>query len=55
MEGAHLKTTKGREEIARPNKFAGSRGGRGSVVLRRGGFTEWLMGPTIIDPTKNPA
>jgi DNA gyrase subunit A len=49
-EGAHVLTNNGREEIARPSKHAGSRGGKGSAVIRRGSFTKWLQQPSIDIP-----
>jgi DNA gyrase/topoisomerase IV subunit A len=39
--GAAVKTAQGREVIVRPSKFGGRRAGKGSVVLRRGGFVSW--------------
>ena len=46
-EGARVLTTNGREETARHTKFGGKRGARGRNVIRRGGFTTWIQGPTI--------
>ncbi|HJN72477.1 MAG TPA: DNA topoisomerase IV subunit A [Myxococcota bacterium] len=46
--GATVRTTQGREETARPSKHLGKRADRGSVVLRRGGFSEWLQEPQVL-------
>ena len=43
FEGALVTTSTGREETIRPSKFAGRRGGRGRVVLKRGTFVNWGM------------
>ena len=41
FKGATVTTSTGREEVVRPSKFAGKRGGRGRVVLKRGSFVHW--------------
>jgi len=46
-KGATVLTTRKREESARPSKHAGTRGGKGSAVLRRGSFIQWLQKPRI--------
>ena len=43
MSGVVVTTQQGREEVIRPNKFAGPRGGKGRVVLKRGKFVEWAQ------------
>ena len=43
LEGAQVVTSQGREEVIRPNKYAGSRAGRGKVVLKRDRFTTWVQ------------
>ena len=45
--GATVTTTQGRQETARLSKHLGKRADRGSVVLRRGGFSAWLQQPTV--------
>ncbi|MCP4804409.1 MAG: DNA topoisomerase IV subunit A [Proteobacteria bacterium] len=47
FDGATVTTTQGREETARMSKHLGKRADRGSVVLRRGGFEEWLTEPVV--------
>ena len=49
-EGALVKTPQGREEIARLSKFGGKRGDKGGVVIKRGGFVEWVRTPQLIVP-----
>ena len=49
-EGALVKTPQGREEIARLTKFGGKRGDKGGVVIKRGGFVEWVRTPQLIVP-----
>jgi len=46
--GALVRTSRGRELKVTPRRFGGPRAGRGSVVLKRGGFTEWLREPVVI-------
>jgi DNA gyrase subunit A len=46
--GATVLTSQGREETARQSKHLGKRADKGSVVLRRGGFTEWLS-TSVVD------
>jgi DNA gyrase/topoisomerase IV subunit A len=41
FEGAAVRTRQGREEVARPSKHLGRRGGKGSVVLKRDRFVSW--------------
>jgi len=55
--GATVTTTQGREETARASKHLGKRANSGSVVLRRGGFTEWLQEPVALlgDPSDEGA
>jgi hypothetical protein len=33
--------------VVRPSKYTGKRAGKGSVVLRRGGFVEWEQVPWV--------
>ena len=49
FEGANIKTPQGREETVRPSKFAGKRAARGSVVLKRGRFVDWIRSPIRYD------
>jgi len=49
-KGATVLTTRKREESARPSKHAGTRGGKGAAVLRRGSFIKWLQKPRIDIP-----
>jgi len=49
MGGATVRTRQGREEVIRPNKFAGPRAGRGKVVLKRDRFVEWQLEPMRLD------
>ena len=44
-QGALVITNNGREEKARHSKYAGRRGGKGAVVIRRGFFAEWIQTP----------
>ncbi len=39
--GVQVRTTQGRAEVVRPNKYSASRAGKGRVVIQRGGFAEW--------------
>jgi DNA gyrase subunit A len=41
FEGVTITTPQGREETVRPSKFLGPRAGRGTVVIKRGRFTDW--------------
>ena len=43
MGGVSVKTRQGRQEVVRPNKFEGPRGGRGRTVLKRDRFVEWAQ------------
>ena len=45
--GPVVVTSRGRELMVRPSSYAGSRAARGSVVLRRGGFVQWVRGPSL--------
>ena len=49
FKGATVTTSTGREEVVRPSKFAGKRGGRGRVVLKRGSFVSWEQPVTRYD------
>jgi DNA gyrase subunit A len=49
FKGASVTTSTGREEVVRPSKFAGKRGGRGRVVLKRGSFVSWEQPVTRYD------
>ncbi len=49
LEGAQVVTSQGREETIRPNKYAGSRAGRGKVVLKRDRFTTWTRSTDRMD------
>ena len=49
FKGAAVTTSTGREEVVRPSKFAGKRGGRGRVVLKRGSFVSWEQPVTRYD------
>ena len=49
LEGATVTTSQGREETIRPNKYAGSRAGRGKVVLKRDRFTAWTQDMMRLD------
>jgi DNA gyrase subunit A len=40
-QGVTITTPQGREETVRPSKFLGSRAGRGTVVIKRGRFSDW--------------
>ena len=40
-EGPVLVTALGRDEVVRPSKYTGSRGGRGHLLFRRGQFALW--------------
>jgi DNA gyrase subunit A len=40
-EGARVFTASNRVEVVRPSKHAGTRAGRGSVVMKRGKFERW--------------
>ncbi|MCB9791748.1 MAG: DNA topoisomerase IV subunit A [Alphaproteobacteria bacterium] len=48
FEGATVRTSQGREETARLSKHAGKRADKGSVVLRRDHFEEWIKQPAIL-------
>jgi len=43
LQGATVTTNQGREEVVRPNKYRGSRAGRGKVVLKRDRFVSWAQ------------
>lgn len=43
MEGARVTTSQGRDEVVRPNKFEGSRAGKGRAVIKRGRFVQWHL------------
>jgi DNA gyrase subunit A len=46
--GPKVATSFGRDEVIRPRKFEGKRGGRGKVLLKRGSINEWEMEPEIV-------
>jgi DNA gyrase subunit A len=45
--GATVVTSQGREETARASKHMGKRADKGSVILRRGHFAEWVRVPDM--------
>jgi DNA gyrase subunit A len=46
-EGAHIRTRIGKDILVCPDRYAGRRGGKGSVVYKRDLFTTWELRPTI--------
>ncbi|MCB9758911.1 MAG: DNA topoisomerase IV subunit A [Alphaproteobacteria bacterium] len=50
FEGATVRTSKGREETARMSKHLGHRADKGSVVLKRDRFEQWVQAPRILLP-----
>ena len=45
--GATVVTSQGREDTARASKHLGKRADKGSVILRRGHFAEWVREPDL--------
>ncbi len=54
MAGVVVRTRQGREEVVRPNKFAGPRAGRGREVLKRDRFVDWLVETVRYDELFRP-
>jgi len=53
MDGLHVETSRGREEVLRPNKYRITRrGGKGRELIRVGYFAKALTKPQIIELPK---
>ncbi|MCB9780058.1 MAG: DNA topoisomerase IV subunit A [Alphaproteobacteria bacterium] len=49
MDGVAVRTSQGRDEVIRPNKYTATRANKGRLVLKRDRFTEWLTDTIRLD------
>jgi len=50
-QGLRVRTSRGREVIVRETSYKpASRGGKGTIVIRRGGFVRWEWPPEVVEP-----